>query len=142
MSDILEQLRAIADGCCSARDKEPHPDAELLLACATYLDLRAEAAAIEREARGDVQQQRGAYIGNPVFDAARAWRMEKEAEAIRILNRLGKMHATAAAGIYAEATVVVMQRGYISAPNFMLSLATDLVSNPTLRASLWPAEVQ
>jgi hypothetical protein len=141
MSDVLKQLRAVADGRSSAPDKELHPDAGLLRACATHLDLRADAAAIEREARGGVQRKRGACIGNPEFDAARVRWREKEAEAKRVLNRLGRMQATTAAGVYAKATIVVVQKGYMSAPRFMLSLATDLVGNPTLRASLWPTEV-
>jgi hypothetical protein len=45
------------------------------------------------------------------------------------------------AGLYAKATIVVVQNGYMTAPRFMLSLATDLVGNPGLRASLWPPEV-
>jgi hypothetical protein len=114
---------------------EPHPDAELLNACATYLDLCADANAIDREAR----KQPGQHVGNPQFDAARVRSREKEAEAKRILNRLGKMRAATAAGVYAKATIVVTRRGYMSAPNFMLSLADDLVNCPGLRAAVWPA---
>ena len=62
MSDVLEQLRAVADGRGSAPEKtEQHPDAELLRAVATYLDLRAEAAAIPRGAH----QLPAPYVGNP-----------------------------------------------------------------------------
>ena len=137
MSDVLEQLRAIADGRGSAPDRELHPDADLLHSVATYLDLCAEAAAIEREAR----QRPVPYVGNPEFDAAAGRWKEKEAEARRVLNRLTKTRAATAAGIYAKATIIATRRGYMQAPGFALSLATDLVGNPTLRASLWPTEV-
>jgi hypothetical protein len=137
-ADTLEQLRAVADGRGSAPEKtEQHPDAELLRAVARYLDLCAEASSIQREAR----QHPSPYVGTPAFDAARFQWKEKEREAQCILNRLGKMRAVTAAGVFAKATIVVTQRGAMSAPKFMLSLATDLVSNPTLRSSLWPVQV-
>ena len=137
MSSTMEQLRAIADGRASAPDRtEHHPDAELLCACATYLELCADAAAIFREARNLPVP----FVGNPQFDIELARKNEKNAEAKRLLTRLGRMHATTAAGVYAKATIVVTQRGYMAAPRFILSLATDLVNNPKLRASLWPAE--
>jgi hypothetical protein len=139
MSDVLEQLRAIADGRGSAPDKELHPDAELLHAVATYLDLCAEVDAIDREAR-----QRGAAfyrVGNPEFDAMRAQKKGKENQARCILNRVGKTPAVTAAGVYAKATIIATRQGYLNAPGFAFSLASDLVNNPTLRASLWPTEV-
>lgn len=114
---------------------QPHPDAALLEMCATYLDLCAEADAIDREAR----RQPSPCRGNPEFDAARGRCKEKEMEAKCILARLGKTQAATAAGVYAKATIVVTKRGYMSAPNFMLSLAEDLVRCPGLRAILWPA---
>ena len=49
------------------------------------------------------------------------------------------MRASTAAGVYAKATIVVAKCGYMTAPNFMLSLANDLVNCPELRAMLWPA---
>lgn len=136
MSDVLEQLRAIADGRGSAPDKELHPDTELLRAAATYLDLCAEIETIWREA----VKKPGARVGDAEFDAALRRRKEKKVEARKVLARLGKTRAATAAGVYAKATIVTTQRGGMSAPRFMLSLATDLVNNPTLRASLWPTE--
>jgi hypothetical protein len=59
-----------------------------------------------------------------------------------MLTRLGRMRASTAAGIYAKAAIVATRRGYMTAPRFVLSLAEDLVKNPTLRQSLWPAEVE
>ncbi len=94
------------------------------------------AAAIQREAR----TQAAPFVGNPTFDAARCEWKAKEADARRVLNHISKMRAKTAAGIYAKATLVATRRGYMTAPAFMHSLATDLVSNPTLRRSLWPAE--
>jgi hypothetical protein len=55
----LQQLRAVADGRCSSPNTELHPHADLPHACASYLELRADAAAIERKARRDLQQKRG-----------------------------------------------------------------------------------
>ncbi len=119
-------------------DGPPHPDTGLLDLCASYLDLCAEARAIDREAR----KQTAPYRGNPQFEAAMAQRDEKEAAAKLVLNRLGKTPATTAAGVYAKATIVVTRKGYMTAPRFMLSLAADLVNAPGLRAVLWPAEVE
>ena len=137
-ADTLAQLRAVADGRSSAPEKtEQHPDAELLQYRAAYLDLCAEIDAIYREAR----KLPVPYVGNPDYDAALARRDEKKTAAKRVLGRLGKMHASTAAGIFAKATIVVTAGGCMTAPKFILSLATDLVSNPTLRASLWPAEM-
>ncbi len=119
-------------------DGPPHPDADLLDLCASYLDLCAEAAAMQREAR----KQPGPYMDNPQFAAARGKWREKDAEAKRVLNRLGKTPATTPAGVYAKATIVVTRKGYMTAPRFMLSLTNDLVNAPGLRAVLWPAEVE
>jgi hypothetical protein len=116
----------------------PHPDAALLALCAHYLDLSAEAEAISREAR----KRPSPYRGTPEFDAALAQRDEQRAAAKLVLGRLGKTAATTAAGVYAKATIVVTQNGYMTAPRFMLSLAADLVNAPGLRAVLWPAEVE
>lgn len=117
-------------------DGPPHPDHVLLDLCASYLDLCAEAHAIQREAR----KQPRPYMDNPQFDAAIGRAREKEAEAKLVLNRLGKTHAATAAGVYAKATIVVTRKGYMTAPRFMLSLAHDLVNVPGLRAALWPAD--
>jgi hypothetical protein len=65
----------------------------------------------------------------------------KAGEARRILNRLGKMRAATAAGVFAKATIVTIRGKYMTAPTFVASLASDLVSNPTLRASIWPPEM-
>ena len=134
----LRQLAAEARDTLLLADGPPHPDADLLDLCASYLDICAEANAIDREAR----KQPTPYRDNPQFAAAMAQRDEKRAEAMRILNRLGKTHAATAAGVYAKATVVVTRRGYMAAPRFVLSLANDLVNAPGLRAVLWPAEMK
>ncbi len=134
----FRQIAAEARDHLLLADGPPHPDAALLDLCASYLDLSAEAEAISREAR----KQPSPYMDNPQFAAAMAQRDAKRAAAKLVLGRLGKTAASTAAGVYAKATIIVTQNGYMTAPRFMLSLAADLVNAPGLRAVLWPAEVE
>jgi len=54
------------------------------------------------------------------------------------MTRAKKMRAITAGGVYAKALCV--RASATGAAEFAMSLAEDLVSNPALRASLWPAE--
>jgi len=56
-----------------------------------------------------------------------------------ILRRIAKLRAITPAGIYAKALVVRASR--TGAPVLAMSLATDMIASPGLRASLWPADV-
>ena len=55
-----------------------------------------------------------------------------------LMNRIRKIRAQTAAGIFAKALVVRSSR--TAAPVLAMSLAEDLIANNALRASLWPAE--
>jgi hypothetical protein len=131
VSRLREAARQAVKGGAIAQSAS-HPDAELLELCAKVLDLRAECAAIDREAR----KMPIPFMNNPAFEAEIKKRDEVHNSLRTPLARLCKFRAKTAAGIYAKAHVL---RVSVHAPKLALSVAEDLINCPGLRASLWPA---
>jgi hypothetical protein len=106
-----------------------HPDTKLLDLCAEALHLVVHAERAN-QARWDPHKDHaemeplwGAYLGG----------IQKSKP---VMGRIRNIPAVTAAGIYAKALVV--RASGTGAEKLAMSLATDLIACPGLRASLWP----
>src|SRR5437868_4870248 len=134
--DRLKAIVAHSGDRLLLADGPPNPDAELLDLCA--------------EALHHLKEAEKAYQSRPAWRGGGSWTAEKKQldyqlsakseehhnKERRPMFRAKKMRATTAAGIYAKALCVRCSR--TGAAEFAMSLAEDLVSNPALRACLWP----
>lgn len=144
LGPTIERLRKIAaeaqDHLLLA-DGEPNPDAELLDLCADALDLLVIAARAWRDRPVVKRAARGEPI--PKADYAEDQRLhdifrDNSSRAMPPLRAIRKLPAKTAAGVFAKAMVVRASR--TGAPLLAMSLAEDLISNPTLRRAIWPAD--
>ena len=140
--DRMKAIVAVSGDHLLLADGPPHPDAALLDLCSEALHHLKEAEKVYRS-----------RLPTPVHGSSSSadwqeWhRDDGERMALyykhlglarRPMSRAKKVRATTPAGIYAKALCVQASR--TGAAEFAVSLAEDLVNNPTLRASLWPAE--
>lgn len=144
LQPAIERLKAIAEEAGKRlllADGPPHPDADLLDLCGDALYCRR----LSQKAEAEYHTFPPPY-GEP-RPTGELLRRAKEAhdkwlrvsnEAVQLAKRASKIRAATPAGIYAKALLVRTARSAAAA--LAQSLAEDLVSNPTLRASLWPAE--
>jgi len=136
--DRMRRLAAEAADHLLLADGPVHPDAGLLDACAEALSL--------------LRRGEDIYRARPVFKCrGRAWtdedrRLDGEmmveyyrciGQASSKLRAVTKLNAASPAGIYAKAACVRASR--TGARLLAMSLARDLLENPVLRRSLWPA---
>ena len=139
--DRLKAIVAYSGDRLLLADGPPNPDAALL-------DLCSEALHHLKEAEKAAQNRPVvSYYKTGKDLTAEEWQLDNElcaksrehnSKAKRPMFRARKMRATTAAGIYAKALCVRCSR--TGAAEFAMSLAEDLVSNPALRAALWPPE--
>ena len=133
--DRLKAIAAASGDRLLLADGPPNPDAALLELCSVALHhLRIAETAYQSRSPDrwttDEKRQRD--------DDLMAECREHTGLARRQMFRAKKLRATTAAGIYAKALCVRCTR--TGAAEFAMSLAEDLVNNPTLRASLWAAD--
>jgi hypothetical protein len=141
--DRLKAIVAESGDRLLLADGPPNPDAELLDLCAEALHhLKAAEKAYNERPIHQVT------VNTPQWPPEVRQRDEElmaefyqhAGQARSRMVRAKKLRATTAAGIYAKALCVRASR--TGAAEFAMSLAEDLVNNPELRASLWPAEAR
>lgn len=140
---IIERMRQIAAASTDSLllcEGPPHPDAKLLDLCSEVLDaVRAEKRA--RSASDEMSDKwTGSWSPQQIVERDELVRRLQAASKLvtRLAGRARKIRATTPAGIYAKALIVSTSR--TGAPHLAASLATDLISLPALRASIWPTD--
>jgi hypothetical protein len=134
LQPAIDQLKALAahsgDRLLLA-DGPPNPDAALLDLCADIARQRKVADAALEKWRANTRHD----PRDPLYEEARV----QEHHLTVLLKRASKIQATTASGIYAKAIAVASSKG--GAAGLGMTLAQDLIDNPTLRACLWPAAI-
>ena len=132
--DRLKAIVAYSGERLLLADGPPNPDAALLDLCSEALHHLKEAEKADQSRDCDRSTPEGWKRDEELCAKSR----EHSNKAKRPMFRAKKMRATTAAGIYAKALCVRASR--TGAAEFAMSLAEDLLSNPALRASLWPSD--
>jgi hypothetical protein len=150
LARLVEITKESADHLILA-DGPVSPDAELLDQAAEALHLMTQAERLYDEHRELLfGRRKGSIEGKIPWNSPEAERRRADAHAIwdeaeattrkakPIMRALAKQSAKTAAGIYAKALIVRGSR--TGAEVLAMSLASDLVALPALRARLWQTE--
>lgn len=136
--NTIARLRAIASQSTEALLMEGpvHQDHRLLEICAEGLHFLNEVRACEKQLEyrwmqggTEAEKERNRQWSQAHVTCTRAASM--------LMRAATKLRATTPAGIYAKALLV--RQSKCGAAKLGASLAAELVDNPVLRASLWPA---
>jgi hypothetical protein len=145
MQPAIVRLREIAaqSGTALFTEGPVHPDHEQLEICAHALHHLGHAQKAY-DARPEYLHLAHQSEQNAAVRARREELYEdfKEGERLgkSVLNKITKLRATTAAGIYAKAMIVRTSK--TGAAGLAMSLAQDLLDCPGLRSSLWPAQTE
>ena len=140
---IIARCRELADNSIglTGNGVDGSPDWALLDICATALSFLAVAnqALANRATFYESDDYTDPLTQGEREEVERLWRKAQLARGSMkpLLSRARKIRAKTGAGIFAKALLVRDAR--TAAPYLAKSLAEDLIAQPALRASLWPA---
>jgi hypothetical protein len=139
--DRMRQLVADTGDRLLLADGPPHPDARLLELCSDALHHATVANELDRtRPMSNLKRVVWSNEERRLEDQMWAECTRRRSAASVLLREARKISAATPAGVYAKALCVRASR--TGAADLGMSLAEDLCGNPTLRASLWAAELQ